>query len=402
MLDVEIASSDDWVKFHDDKQTLNTIVDPMIFRTADVFLKGASASDKSKTKSDEGTWRVLRQNIGSLFAFFDAIILEERLPVIDYGFTFERHLGFGGLASDDLPLIKACNESEKVLLNVHVHSTAYGEAKTAAMATMRGRPVYSDQVTQEIASELADLGYEWRPHLEDISAKSDEEEALNAFLFNGLLFSEYAQRTGSTHLVQPKRSRLELAVALPTLAVDAGASRKELEDVLFARLKEIVNEPLGGIQRTVEMPSAPTFLPYLLTFDDSTPRALLRRALKLRKDSLVDEYRQWWKETVRELDNGRIVNDRSKEVQRIASSINRRLDTSDDAAVKAKIQLTNLAVSIGAEFELYYQQIWGWMTHQLPGRRYRKLLMRLIVAEREHVKIERQIRKLWTSSVTGS
>jgi hypothetical protein len=399
MLDIEIASPDDWVKFRGQK--LAAIVDPMIFRSADYFIKGrkASASDTRDRRSttDEERWEVIRQNIGSLCAFFDTIILEDRLPLIDYGYTFDRHLGFGLSATDDLPLVQACNESaqDKVLLNVHVHSTAYRQAKSVALATMRERPAYPDYLIHEVASELSALGYDWRPDLEDIRAVSAQEEALNAFLFGGLLFNEYAQQTGGKYLIQPRRSRLELAVALPAEFVEARAFKQEMEESLFASLKKIVEEPIDGIQRTIEMPSTPTFLPYLLTFDDPTPRDLLRRALKLRKDSLVDEYRHWWRETDRELDQGRIGVDRDKEIQRIAAAIRRRIDPADDATIKLKAEWKNLVVAVDVEAEVYYQRIWGWINRQLPGRRYRKLLMRLIIAEHEYVAIEHHIRRLW-------
>jgi len=73
----------------DHKENLNVVVDPMVFRTADVFLRGLKGVTQSpELKHPETMWKAISNNIGSLCAFFDILVLEKRLPMYDYNITF--------------------------------------------------------------------------------------------------------------------------------------------------------------------------------------------------------------------------------------------------------------------------------------------------------------------------
>src|SRR6185312_13364338 len=93
--DLTIQSTGDWNNFTKPEKgvELDTILDPMIYRTADVFLRGKAGV--SRTFRSAGQVReAINRNIDSLTIFFDSIILAENLPIIDYGITFDPNIGF--------------------------------------------------------------------------------------------------------------------------------------------------------------------------------------------------------------------------------------------------------------------------------------------------------------------
>src|SRR2546422_10278357 len=80
-----VKETSDWQKL----LVGETVVDPMVFRCGELFLKGAKeAGDPKKT------WDLLTCNIHAIGMFFDSLILNEKLPVFNYGDTFDDHLNF--------------------------------------------------------------------------------------------------------------------------------------------------------------------------------------------------------------------------------------------------------------------------------------------------------------------
>jgi hypothetical protein len=68
---IAIKQDEDWNQLPSE---LNVVVDPTIFRTAEVFLQGEQAAqDKS------ALWQAISANVGSLAAFIDAIVLNPKL-----------------------------------------------------------------------------------------------------------------------------------------------------------------------------------------------------------------------------------------------------------------------------------------------------------------------------------
>jgi hypothetical protein len=127
---ISIQTSADWEKIR--QENLKVVVDPMVFRTADVFVRGIQGAAKNpNTPEPEKQWSAIRSNIGSLCAFFDALILEELLPMYDYAMTFPADLDTG-----KHNLVEACNRNELVLVSVTVGFDAYNEVKRAAVATL--------------------------------------------------------------------------------------------------------------------------------------------------------------------------------------------------------------------------------------------------------------------------
>jgi hypothetical protein len=213
MLDLEISKPEHWGSFQKES---NAILGPMIFRTGDVFLRGRS---KVPAEQQEFRWNAISQNIDSLFAFFDALILNDRLPLIDFGYTFDRHLGFGTSATDDLPIIQMCNQDRKILHNVHVHGDAYLKVKKAATQTLKGHPPVQKTLVSEIGDELSAFDYEWRPILPRDAPMTDEDQLVH----------------GCDNIIQPKRSRLLLSLSLEPGKPKPATAR--LGTVLFHRLR---------------------------------------------------------------------------------------------------------------------------------------------------------------------
>ncbi len=110
--DVTISALDDWQTLR--KRNLNVVVDPMVFRSADVFFRGRKGSiDTLPLHDAEQIWRALTADPGSLALFFDQLVLSERL-LIDYDITYDPGLGY------DVPWIaRFINEriGEKIVSN---------------------------------------------------------------------------------------------------------------------------------------------------------------------------------------------------------------------------------------------------------------------------------------------
>src|SRR5207249_559492 len=159
--DVVITQQADWQKFttgrKGDQNPPDIIVDPMVFRSADIFLRGEKrAQDALPGKTINEIWTALNENVGSLIAFFDALILYERLLIIDYGITFESQIGF-----DQDELYRRVNEAaaDKVLVAVHVVAPASQEAKNSALTLLRERPKIPAALGKSILQEMSAFDY---------------------------------------------------------------------------------------------------------------------------------------------------------------------------------------------------------------------------------------------------
>lgn len=392
---ISIETDADWENIRANER-INVVVDPMVFRTADVFLRGAAGVAQSpEPKHPETMWAAISANIDSLCVFFDSLILEDQLPMYDYGSTFPPDIETGKHT-----LIELCNTHSDILVPVTVGYGAYQEMKKAAVEKLGELPKIPMTAAMDILHELSAFDYEWRPDLWQIEQVGDNNERiLDIFRYGGLLFTGYAQRTGSDHVLQPKRARLYLASSL-------GANRIDDEKALFAELATLANEAPKGMQRTGDLPAAPTFLPYLLRFDDRTPRKLLERALKLRTSSTVDAYRKWRRSALEDIDKGRVLTKRRKELSNIAEAIAHELEVDSSSPIKASAKLGAKVSPVGVEAtgevaietEVHLAAALGWILRHIPRYRYRKLLMRMVIAQREYVHIDTHLKRLWTDA----
>ena len=65
------------------------VVDPMVLRCGELFLTGAKRVNHRNT-----VWELLSRNVHAIAAFFDQLILKERIPVFNYEDTFDMQLNF--------------------------------------------------------------------------------------------------------------------------------------------------------------------------------------------------------------------------------------------------------------------------------------------------------------------
>lgn len=365
------------------------VVDPMILRCGEVFLRGSANSYDQKS-----AWDLLNKNIHALGTFFDRLILAKQIPVFDYSTTFDVDMPF------ERRTLAAINENEEVLVNVSVGHEAYKDVKDAALAELTtfykgGVPGVSGQQAREVLTDLTSIvgeltssGYAWYPNLGDLSFDSPDEQRLAAYILGGLIFGGYAQLAGTDHLMQPKRSRLFLAL---TLKQDTA---RGAEDYLFTKLGELSGRP------TADIPYTPTFFPLLLS-ESNTPAELLTNAMKYRKSPEVCDYRAWLGETLDDFKlNGHIATERVREVKRIEDTIRGKLAGIPFPKVEIKTTVADVTglkpPGVGIDLTAPAKAAWGWMISQLPGKRHRKLLTRAIIADREYIDLNIRISRVWS------
>jgi len=72
-----------------DSARLDTVLDPMVVRCGELFLKGAGgAEDREKV------WDLLNTNTHAVAMFFDSLVVDEKAPIFNYGHTFDMKLDF--------------------------------------------------------------------------------------------------------------------------------------------------------------------------------------------------------------------------------------------------------------------------------------------------------------------
>jgi hypothetical protein len=379
---IEIIKTDDWNNLVNGR--LTTVLDPMVIRCGELFLRGRSASG-----DPDSTWGLLDKNVHAIGMFFDQLVLNEKIPIFNYGDTFD-----AGLDLDKRVLGEINQLGGDILCEVDVTYDAYHQVKSVALEEVKtlyqGQACIEPTLAMSILSELSTSEYQWQPSLEEFGDElaSDDERRLAAFFLGGLIFGGYAQLLSGQHVLQPKRSRLFLAAHLREKS-----SQFELEKQLFGKLKTYSQT------HCEDLPWMPSFFPYLLSKAD-TPLGVLQEALALRNTEAVADYRQWIGVVLDDWEkNGHIGTDKKKDVDKVVEHIDRilghkptlpqfKLKVSVADVIKAKppgeIDATS---SINA--------LWGWFLDSLPGNRYRKLLARALVDDNEYKILTKRLHTVW-------
>jgi hypothetical protein len=378
--EITLETAADWQRLRDEQ--LTTVLDPMIFRAAELFLVGQSGAAQGKE-----TWSKLSANLPGLAAFFDAIVLHERLPIFDYRITFPEAPEVGAGASYNL--VPIVNAEQEVLAPVRVESEAYTPLKQAALEELYAQPEIAADERASVLSELTVFDYKWAPFLDGFNDAPDDERRLATFLYGGLLFSAYAQELRGTHVLQQKRARLVGQLALGTAADD---------QILFARLAGLPEAAPEAVATALDIPPLPSFLPYLLQEAAEGPRAMLAKALELRRDSDVIAYRTWHNRMLRVLAEGGSALEQRAEIEEVRGALERKLA---GPAISTKVSVSMIALAIPVvkiESELGMdirpRAAWGWGVRQVKGD-HRKVLMRLLGAKRSFQRIDLKLRKVW-------
>jgi hypothetical protein len=380
--DLEIQQRSDWDQFG--KEGLDLIVDPMVYRSAELFLRGRRASE-SRGNADQ-VWASIQRNIDSLTQFFEACILSEQLPIIDYGFTFDSNL--------DEPIVtlyERCNRESQILVSVHVMGPAYWEANEAATKDLARLQDVTPALRASIVEELNSFDYRWAPRALESANMSEPDRLLASFMLGGLLFGGYAQQAGAGHLLQPKRARLFLATSLR-----APSAALRVEDELYQTLRETIREsPQADM---AEFKSLPSFLPYLLSQDPESPDDLLWRAIALRDSGEIADYRTFRTGMLRDWrEKGRLNVKSQNEIRTILQAVHRKLGGGNPAAVNLKLNVVGLSPPIPS-VDVPLNPLFRWVLQELPGRRHSKLLTRMFVADAEYKKLDRHLKALWDAA----
>jgi hypothetical protein len=382
-----INSEQDWKDLGRDG--LDTILDPLVFRAADVFLAGGERLDGTKA---EQRWSAVRSSIGSLCTFFDSIILEEQLPIFDYNITFP-----GDIYPGQMDLIERC---EGALVPVNVQDQAYQTVKNAAIERMSTFEPCDERLASTIANEMTAFDWEWRPdiwpdgHWHGENSVPERSRLVETYQFSGLLFSGYAQSVGGRHVIQPGRSSLYVKTCLRSWQHD-------LESELFSELTERIRAT-QATRLDYDLPEAPTFLPLLLLARPKDRMSLLKSALELRENPAVKDYRAWRLDGFAELDMGLVPTRHKEELERLADRIVGEVvpnAPADEFKGSISIKLFDVVEGkvegpIRAPTEKLLEAF-GWILDFLPRRRYRKLLQRMVLSERRYADFGRQLEQLW-------
>jgi hypothetical protein len=376
------------------KNKLELIVDPMVFRSADVFLRGGQGATASLPEKDtDKLWAALSDNIGSVVAFFDALVLSEKLPIIDYGITFDSALRPGQPHKPPwvCDTINTALEDD-VLVDVHIHGAASKMARAAALKSLQSRPQAPPDLEKSVRNELSAFDYQWSPDLGELGELKEEKRDLARFLYGGLVFTAFAKMSASAHLLQPKRARLFTAMALGT----SSTSEKEL----FQELNRRVRATPGFEEVNLEINSLPPVLPYLLSKGPQKPLDLLRQVRKLRKMKMTEEYRDWQSRLIRNwTDKGFIEPSQERDVKRLIAAFQKHLTVRQELPVEVgmemKIDATGVGIGLTGKLDVPVGSIWGWVLSNIPGHRYLKLLQRLSESAYSYPQLDRALGSLW-------
>jgi len=393
---IQILTSADWPTLR--SNGLVTVLDPLTFRAAETFLRGAPEH------GDEDLWAALSKSVDALATFVDAVMLNDRLPVFDYYVTWEP--GIAGLA----PLVNLVNVDAEALVEVRVHHEAYDAARKQAVAVLRQLPAIDDALADEVAQELSSFDYQWKPQLEELGPLDERARQLASFRYGALLFHYYAESISdrrqrldqrAEHVLHAKRARVMLATSL------APSGSLGLDEARLLRSLRRVEEATDGAVAAVEV-KAPTFLPYLLSQEPRNPGELIRLALKERESRTVRSYRQWRRELLADLADGRVRTKTRRDLRIIADEIQRR--TKGDAAVSLHLSYAadwkalagaltgnplGLLAGIDAGATVDDRALRFRLASVLPGRGFRRLVTRLVLAQQEYFALDRALRNLW-------
>ena len=383
-----IAQEADWELIHPG----DVVIDPLVLRYGEIFLGGQKAAGERA----DAKWRAIASDIGGLLLFFDQIVLRERIPIFNYGDTFDAGLNLSQR------VLTHVNEYEEILVEVDVQPSRYWQAKDVAIEQVKElfdkKRTLPDNLAREIIHYLSVFEYEWNPNVDALALKREKDRRLAAFLVGGLVFGAYAQQTGAPHVLQPKRSRLFTAVSLKS----ENAS-DTFESKLFSDLTRVMRAAGGTVE---DMPIL-SFTPLLLSrgHADETAADLLRRALAFRSLPAVRDYRthlamlfaKWAKE-------GSISQETRRSVRRMTERVARELGVAKSELVSARLKAAQLSagglpgVDASVDLREGTKRLWGWIFPGLINRGSRKLLTRATKAQSEYPDVAKALRRRWVQT----
>jgi len=145
-----------------------------------------------------------------------------------------------------------------------------------------------------------------------------------------------------------------------------------------------------------ELPVVPTVLPWLLLQEPKSPEDMTVKAMRLRGKAEVKEYRGLRRRVQDQLRKGKNPVDELKDLSRVAAVT--RIALAPEPPPKSELELS-VGVdgpSVGKALEL--DKLAVWVYQNWPGKRYRKLLTRLSIAEAQWRSMTRALHHLWCNA----
>jgi hypothetical protein len=391
-----------WRGFQD--AGLDVVLDPMILRTGEMFLAGRSGA-AAYSPDPEAVWAGIVRNLSALFSFFDLLVTRRRLPFLQYWETFF-------VMADTLPALLG-----SVLVPVRVDHDVYATVMKEVRQAVKSAPVEGlpEALVAEVADELGDMAYEWRPWL-DVEYADPRRLRVAEFMAGGMVFGAYSQATGCDHIVQARRSRLFVALSL---AEDTHTAWRGLsEERLFGDFRARCTA--AGNVHAQEYPAAPTVLPYLLAQPPAvgSPRELLDRCLTLRESRDGERYRSWHKGLRDAWSLGQQEQPAARRaVADVLRELDKRLGTAGVSARETHVEIDappTLTAGVGFTGPVPHGSVSvqgvplrrpsapAWLRalafERMPFRRHRRLLLRMALDEARYGDITLHLRRIWTST----
>lgn len=391
---ITVASDSSWHALRSRNAT--SVIDPMVVRVADLFSRGHSGGNAE-------TWNIIESNIEDLATFVDALILEPGIPVFDYWYSGE---GWGG--NPDF-----FEYTKPVVLPVGVKSDVWSPIAEDSWRTFHDKPRLPAAAAAEIGAKLRDMGWDFIPRefgqvdVSKAQGSGDKsgDDLVNSYLYVALLFAGYAAKLGDDHqpgaqILSPGQSRMFVATAA---AERSGAARPLSESAIFGEIEDIINESRPGYPRTWRSDRL-YFLPYLLTMEDGhghkkirTPEQLFREAISLRGRSDVLDYRERLHRAEARLQGtGEDDANWKLELQRAKLAVQEALKvTPSVATLDVKV---GFPPNVGVSVPVNVSPLRDWLLGAWPGKRYRRVLTRLVAAQAAVKQIQNGLERIWRAA----
>jgi hypothetical protein len=380
------------------------VPDPMIIRAGEIFINGRAVSNQLG-RSDWDVWHALEQNIAGIVDFFDMLVTRNQIPLINYQNTFD-------YLSGDMPITQF--PSDENFCEVEIGDNVYLKIKQGALIKLAELEL--QRVDAQVANMLQEMDafrYDWKPRFEvfgsdaTVTAASAKLEMLSGpskelahFLLGGMIFSGFAQASGTTHFVQPKRARYYLGLtAMPDTI--KGLSAQE-ETSIFRDAETLLNGTRAETWRTGPVPPV---LPYLIETVPGplTAQKLVEAALEFRISPQGVDYVAGVKSIRTDGIRARRLEDIANKERQAALDMlapYSRLDPEKSASLELKLT-SELVGYPGAELKTRLQiPTWLkiWWNDNVPFGGLRKTMRRMWMAENAYTDLAGKLRQIWVAS----
>ncbi len=394
---IQIQHPEDWQMLVD--SGLTTVVDPLVYRAGEIFLRGRSGKELGAAQDppmdEKRAWAFLDRNLITLGFFFDALVLNDSLPVFNYGDSFDMQLNFQRRA------FAAINDAAQnlVMAPVEVNYGAYVPIKQKALAELKERLIEPNpaggawmpaEQAKSIVDELAKSAYHWDVdlgyELEQL-LPSELDRQMGRFLVGGMIFGHYADLMKSEHWLQPNRARLFVRAT-----TGGAAPNTEDEKQLFEWLARQYGLPALSTWQ-------PTFFHHILE-SAKTLGQIPGAIMKLRNSGAVGDYRAWRAQALHEWRTaGGLSEDTARTIERLKTALSRQapgLAAAGDAGVALVESAVKPGLANVAKAAVKTAPLLGWaLDRYMPGRRHVKLLADSLHTRDRYPHVERAVRSLW-------